>query len=181
MASRKRRSSSSVRSPISTSSSGAGVAPLLGVPPCHAPGLSHRNPSHARQLLTLRHLLPRPGYTERTSRSDESAFRVTNCQRSLGANCGSQHPQTHLRRSRPSQTVAAGERLCARLPQTTPDTGFVPGVKGSPVQILPTRRRSEATSWIPGVASWRPRERYWLPASLSGAQRASRTGAGVAG
>jgi hypothetical protein len=39
--------------------------------------------------------------------------------------------------------------LHARLPQTVPDTGFVPGVKGSPVQIRPSRpllSRSEGVS-----------------------------------
>ncbi len=82
--------------------------------------------------------------------------------------------------------VPAHRDACGTLPQVrgssfdslrlgqTPDSCL--WVKGSPVQIRPSRRRSEATSWIPGVASWRPRERYWLPASLSGAQEGIQNG-----
>jgi len=44
-----------------------------------------------------------------------------------GANYGTQRPPTPPGLSRPLQGVCAGERLPIRLPQTTPDTGFVPG------------------------------------------------------
>jgi hypothetical protein len=35
------------------------------------------------------------------------------------------------------------------------------GVKGSPVQIRPSRRRSEASSGFLGLAFWLPWEREW--------------------
>ena len=47
-----------------------------------------------------------------------------------GANLGSQCPQIRPDLPRPSRTVAAGERLTVRFPQTRPDTGFVPGGQG---------------------------------------------------
>ena len=57
----------------------------------------------------------------------------------MGANRGSQRAQTRPGPPRRLRNVTAGERLPVRLPQIRPDTGFVAGVKGSPVQIRPSR------------------------------------------
>ena len=56
-----------------------------------------------------------------------------------GARCGSQCAQIRLDSPRRLRNIAAGEWFSVRLPQTKPDAGFVPGVKGSPVQIRPSR------------------------------------------
>jgi len=55
----------------------------------------------------------------------------TCCQeRFVGANCGSQCLQPLLDPARLTRTVSADGRLFIRLPQTGPDTGFVPGGQG---------------------------------------------------
>lgn len=132
MASRKRRSSSSVRSPISASSSGGRGRAAL------------RTSSLSRSRVVLPEPVPcasasdtaatshKPGYTGPTGWSDESAFRSCTVGQGFpgGANCGSHRRQIHLHRSGPSRTVTAGERLSARSPQTGPDTRFVPGSQG---------------------------------------------------
>jgi len=81
-----------------------------------------------------------PGYTERTACSDESAFRVTYCQSSLGANTGA-----NTLRFTPTDPDPAGPSLQVKgspfdslRPSQTPDSCL--GVKGSPVQIRPSRR-----------------------------------------
>jgi hypothetical protein len=166
MASRKRRSSSSVRSPISTSSSGGRGRAALRTSSLSRSRVGPPEPVPCASASDT----AAPPPTNQATRSEhparnESAFGVTYCQRSLGASCGSQHPQILLHRSRPRRTVATGERLPVRLPQTGSDTGFVPGGQGvaGSNPAVPTRRsRSEG---VPGSHSG--------PFSIFGSQSAS--------
>jgi hypothetical protein len=142
MASRKRRSSSSVRSPISTSSSGgrgraalrtsslrrSRVVPPEPVPCAPASDAAAPPPTN-------------PRYTERPAWSDESAFGVTHClpgdpwEPTAGANTlrfTSADPDP----ARPSPQVKSSP-LDSLRPRQTPDSCL--GVKGSPVQIRPSR------------------------------------------
>jgi hypothetical protein len=48
----------------------------------------------------------------------------------VGASYGSQRAQICLDPTRHLQNVTAGGQLLVRLPQTKPDTGFVPGGQG---------------------------------------------------
>jgi hypothetical protein len=81
----------------------------------------------------------------------------------MGAGPGSQHAQTRPGPPRHPRNVAAGGRLTVRLPQTGPDTGFVPGGQGVRRFIRPSRPEG------PGQKGYRVPAR--APFRSSGANR----------
>jgi len=132
MASRKSRSSSSVRSPISTSSSGGRGRAALRT--CSLPRSRVVPPEPVPCASASDTAAPAPmNQATRREQPDQMSPRsghALSTRESLGVNRGSQHLQIHLHRSRPSRTVAAGGRLPARLPQTGSGAGLVPGGQG---------------------------------------------------
>jgi len=114
------------------------------------------------------------GASNRLSRGGTRSQGARSAMGLMGANRRSQRAQTRPGPPRRLRNVTAGERLVVRLPQTRPDTGFVPvgqGVAGSnpavPTQIRlvlrPRNRPPDVDGSACALPSVAPTKRSGLP------------------